>query len=146
MANIQKRINQDGKTAYRVRVRMKGYPVQTATFPCLTDARKWAQQTEVAIREGRHFQSVEAKRHTVADLVERYEREVLPTLRSHAVRRQHLAWWRETIGAYLLNDVRPALLVECREKLRASGERSDSTVNRYMASLSHAFTVAMKGW
>ncbi len=57
MANIQKRISQDGETAYRVRVRMKGYPVQTATFPRLTDARKWVQQTEVAIRQGRHFPS-----------------------------------------------------------------------------------------
>ena len=55
MAAIESRISGDGKKSYRVKVRLKGYPVQSATFERLTDARKWAQQTESAIREGRHF-------------------------------------------------------------------------------------------
>lgn len=64
MANIEKRTSQDGQTTYRVKVRLKGFPVQSATFERLTDARKWAQQTETAIREGRHFKTTAAKRHT----------------------------------------------------------------------------------
>ena len=53
MANIQERITKNGKKVFRVRVRMKGYPMQTATFDRKTDARIWAQQTEMAIREGK---------------------------------------------------------------------------------------------
>ena len=79
MASIQKRTAKDGSTSYRVEVRLKGCPAQRATFSRLTDARKWAQHTESAIREGRHFKTAEGKRHTVADMVDRYARDVLPT-------------------------------------------------------------------
>ena len=64
MASIQERITQDGKKAYRVQVRLRGFPAETATFPRLTDARKWAQSTEAAMREGRYFKTSESKRHT----------------------------------------------------------------------------------
>lgn len=64
MASIEKRKNKKGETTYRVKVRLKGFPTQTATFERLTDARKWEQQTEAAIREGRHFKTMESKRHT----------------------------------------------------------------------------------
>lgn len=78
MPTIEARTAKDGKTVYRVKVRRKGYPTQSATFTRLTDARHWAQVTEAAILEGRHFKTAEAKRHTLADLVKRYLREVLP--------------------------------------------------------------------
>ena len=79
MASIEKRADSNGKASYRVKVRLKGYPTQTATFERLTDARKWAQSTEAAIREGRHFKTIEAKRHTIAEMIDRYTRDVLPT-------------------------------------------------------------------
>lgn len=79
MASIQKRTGDKGDVSYRVRVRLKGHPIQTATFRRLTDAKRWAQQTEAAIREGRHFKTREAKKHTLADLIDRYARDVLPT-------------------------------------------------------------------
>ncbi len=53
MATIERRTTKDGKAAYRVKIRRKGYPMQTETFTRLTDARKWAQLTEAAIEEGR---------------------------------------------------------------------------------------------
>ncbi len=45
MASIEKRINKNEIT-YRVKIRLKGQSTQTATFHRLTDARRWAQQTE----------------------------------------------------------------------------------------------------
>lgn len=39
MANIEKRITQSGKIIFRVKVRLKGFPTQTASFHRLTDAR-----------------------------------------------------------------------------------------------------------
>src|SRR5687768_2588998 len=72
MANIEKRTSSKGEITYRVKVRLKGFPVQSGTFERLTDARKWAQDTESAIRNGRHFKTSEAKRHTLAELIDRY--------------------------------------------------------------------------
>ena len=152
MANIEKRISNDGKTSYRVKVRLKGFPSQSATFERLTDAKKWAQQTESAIREGRHFKTTEAKRHTLTELIDRYIKTVLPN-KPKAIQKQTalLQRWKAEVGGYVLTDVTPSLIAECRDKL--AGEvtlrgklRSPATVNRYMAALSIALTSAVKEW
>ncbi len=147
MASIEERTAPDGSKAYRVKVRLKGHPPQTATFARKTDAKRWAQDTESAIREGRHFRTSEAKRHTVADLLDRYSANVLPAKRDRVNQTRQLAWWRARIGAYTLADVTPALLSEARDALANDG-RSPATVNRYLAALSHPFTIAAKeyGW
>ncbi len=127
MATIEKRETQDGKTSYRVKVRLKGYPAQSATFNRLTDAKKWIQDTESAIREGRHFKTAEAKRHTLGELINRYQGELLARHPKAAEdRKHHLAWWKEQLGAYSLSDVTPALLAEYRDKLMNEG-RANAT-------------------
>jgi integrase len=152
MANIEKRIAKDGKISFRVKVRLKNFPAQTATFQRLTDARKWAQQTEAALREGRHFKITEAKRHTLAQTIDRYVQKILST-QPKKKRNQltQLQWWKETLGAYTLAEVTPALLAEQRDKLleektKRKKLRTPATVNRYLAVLSHVFTVAIKEW
>lgn len=146
MANIEKRTTQDGKTAYRVKVRLKGYPTQTATFDRLTDAKKWASATESAIREGRHFKTTEAKKHTLAELIDRYMRDVLAkNPKAAGDRKHHLEWWKDAIGAYALADITPALLGECRDRLMNEG-RANATAAKYLAVLSHAFSVAVGEW
>jgi hypothetical protein len=57
MANIEKRIAKSGAVSYRVKIRLKGHPEQIATFERITDARKWIQDNESAIREGLHFKT-----------------------------------------------------------------------------------------
>src|SRR5664280_2514247 len=119
MARIKTRIATDGTARYTAEVRLKGYPAQTATFKRLTDAKKWTQDTESAIREGRHFKTVEAKKHTFADLVDRYIKAVLPSYneKEQAERKSKLLWWKDKIGVYLLSDITPPLIVECRDSL-----------------------------
>ena len=51
MAMIETRTNADGSTSYRAKVRIKGFPTQSATFERRTDAKEWAKQTEIAIKE-----------------------------------------------------------------------------------------------
>ena len=79
MAYIQERIDSKGNIKYRVQIRLKGYPIQTATFDRKTDAKKWAQHTEAAIREGRHFKTTQAKKKTLEQLIDKYIKDVLPT-------------------------------------------------------------------
>jgi len=152
MATIKKRIARDGTTRHTVEIRLKGYPAQTATFKRLTDAKNWIQDTESAIRDGRHFKTVESKKHTFGDLVDRYIKDVLPTKPKQAVRQKmQLEWWKEKMGVYLLADITPALIVQYRDELSIGTtyrgtQRSPATVVRYMSALSHAFTIAMKEW
>lgn len=151
MASIEKRTGREGKTVYRVRVRLKGYPIQTATFERKTDAKRWAQQTESAILEGRHFNAVEAKRHTLGELIDRYIRDVLPHKKGKRDTLRYLRWWQSEIGDLLLADIRPAQIGECRDKFASAitvrgRKRSNATVIRCMAALSHALTVAVKEW
>lgn len=153
MATIEKRTSSDGKISFRVKVRLKGYPTQSATFERLTDAKRWVQDTESAIREGRHFKTSAAKKHTAKELIERYEKEILPRKPKSIVDQTvQLSWWKENIGAFLLSDITPSLLNEFRGKLlsepskRGGIKRTNATANRYFSVLSHCFTVAVKEW
>lgn len=151
MANIEKRTSKDGKTSYRVKIRLKGFPSQSATFERLTDAKKWVQLTESAIREGRHFKTTEAKRHTLAELIERYCRDVLPGKKSARDQERQLKWWKVELGSFTLADISPSLLAEYRDKLGReitvrNKPRSPACVARYLAALSHPLTVAVNEW
>ena len=152
MAYIQERPGKDGKPNFRVQVRLRGYPVQTATFERKTDAKLWAQQIESAIREGRHFKTTESKKHTLTDLVDRYLRDIIPYKPKNAKNlTAQLIWWKQQLGDYVLADVTSALIGEYRDKLLKSPTpkgslRSPSTVVRYLSALSHAFTLAVKEW
>lgn len=85
-------------------------------------------------------------------MVNRYIKDVFPTKpKSKKRQRQNLEWWRDRLGAYLLADITPALIVECRDELLAgqtirNKQRSPATVVRYMSALSHAFTIAVNEW
>jgi integrase len=152
MAVIEKRKMQNGKIRYRVKIRLKGQPVQTSTHERYADAVRWAQEIESAIREGRHFKTVESKKHTLGELIDRYIRDVLPhKKKSEKKQTAQLLWWKEQLGRYLLSDVSPAIIVEKRDELargityRAT-QRSPATVVRYLSALSHAFTIAVREW
>jgi integrase len=151
MATIERRLSKVRGNTYRAKIRLKGFPVQSASFERITDARKWIQQTESAIREGRHFKTTESKRHTLVELIDRYIADVLPTKKSAKDQGQQLRWWKAEIGSHLLADVSPSLLAEYRDKLgreiTAQGKRlSPASVVRYLAALSHVFTIAVKEW
>ncbi len=152
MASIKEQKDKDGKTRYHVQIRIKGTPPQYASFKRKTDADRWIQQTESAIREGRHFKTTEAKKHTFGQLIDRYIRDVLPTKKKCEHRQgAQLIWWKQQLGSYLLSDVTPAMIAERRDVLlrgitKQGKIRSPATVVRYIAALSHAFTIAIKEW
>lgn len=152
MATIEKRKNQTGKITYRAKVRLKGFPTQSATFNRKTDADRWIKSTESAIREGRHFKTSEAKKRTLDEIIDRYKKEILPR-KPKAVKQRtmQLSWWSKEIGCYSLADVTASIISENRSKLLSeeiapNKTRSSSTVNRYMAALSHVLSIANREW
>jgi hypothetical protein len=105
MASIRAKRRPDGTTHYQAQVRVKGHPPQSASFERKTDAKRWGEQTEVAIRQRRYFDVFEAQRHTVSEMIGRFISDVLPNRPKQ--RRDlvsHLAWWKSEVGAYLVPD------------------------------------------
>ncbi len=152
MAVIEKRETKSGDITYRVKIRLKGFPAQSATHRRFSDAKRWAQQTEAAIREGRHFKLAESKKRTLYELIERYVEDILPQKKSKKQSQlNQLRWWQSALGSYSLADITPAMITD-QKNILAKGItyrgtlRSRSTVNRYLAVLSHAFTIGMKEW
>jgi integrase len=154
MATIKERKNKQGKSRYTVEIRLKGHPRETATFERLTDARLWAQQTEADIRRGRHFKTVESKKRTLSDLINRFLGSGVAHSRvDYKKVEMHLEWWQARLGRYLLSDITPIRITELKdtirnEKTRRGEYRSNSTINRYLSSLSICFSFAVKelGW
>jgi integrase len=155
MANIQKRVGKDGLTSYRVQIRLKGFPPESASFERKTDARAWADKTEAEMKAGRHFGA--SKRHTFNELADEYE--------PHAKDKARLVYWRGIFGKDSLDTLTPARISKIRDKLlsedtsrfatpatgspeqdanRPRAKRSGATVNRYLAGLSSCLAYGVK--
>jgi len=134
VANIQARVDSRGQVRYRVQIHLKGYPPQTATFDRKTDAKEWVRHSEADMKAGRHFKVLEAKRHTVAQVIDRYLRDVMPGKKrnSQAVQTSQLLWWKKRLGRYLLADVTPALIAEARALIGFAGARVRDTIREQL--------------
>lgn len=155
MGQIIKRTGKTGVVSYRARVRKRGAPDLSETFARLTDARDWVARMEADIQQGQVPRGIEAKRHTVAEMIDRYILEIVPTKDTSTRHNNalHMVWWREQIGHMLLSAVTSAVLDNARAVLMrepkrygATEPRSAATINRYMATISHCLTVAARRW
>jgi integrase len=154
MAQIQERLKSDGSKSYRVRIRIHGHPPATATFDRMTDAKRWATQTEAAIREGRYFKNVQSRKRTLSEAIDKYiDEHLLPSGQPSTTNRlAYLRTWKELLGEHALSAVTPALLSETRNKhimnrTNQFGRKiNQTTANRYTQALGHVFTIALKEW
>jgi len=154
MATIEKRTDKNGDTSYRVKIRLKGYPTESASFQRLTDARIWAASTETAIRENRHFKTAEAKKHTLDDAIERFKVDVLPvkfTQHEQSLRTHMLTWWNKQLGYCLLSDLTPSHFADARDALikqpsRMGGTLSPDTIRRYFLTIKAVFKACVVDW
>jgi integrase len=165
MATFRELTTGKGERRWKAIVRRKGFPPRYATFTTKRDAERWALAFEGQVAQTRHLPMLEAERHTLADLLDRYEPE-LSEKRKKAVA-AHLAWWRAAVGSKRLSDLTSALIREHRDRLQRepytrSAERKSvtltkrrkatnprdlrrtpATVNRYVETLSKMLSVAV---
>ncbi len=165
MASITKRTRSDGSIVYRAQVRLKGQEPQSLTFERRTDAVKWIQKTETELRENRFFGTKEGKRKTVSEAIERYiEDPNIVSQKNYENKKAILRWWGNEIGHRFIADISPALITEKRDRLAKAKKKinkrlqaktkeiiepetfSKARVNRYLATISHLFTIALKEW
>lgn len=152
MATIRELTRKDGSKTYHVEVRMKGHAPQRASFRTRSLAKKWVQDVESGIRDGRHFKTAEAKKHTVSELIKRFINEWLAKYPQRKDKQASLLeWWNKWCGHLLLVDLTPRVIANGRDQLLSEttvrgGLRSPSTVNRYLSALGKALTIAVKEW
>ncbi len=147
MAHIRERKLKDGNIRYQAEIRMKGQPIICATFDRKTDAKAWIQKTETEIRCGRYQLHSGSNRHTFKEAIERYEQEQ----KIAKWKKSHIKWWLDELGPLYLQDIRPAIISEKKQKLlktvNEKGQlRSKGTSNRYLATLSHILNTCKKQW
>ncbi|HTW39039.1 MAG TPA: site-specific integrase [Steroidobacteraceae bacterium] len=168
MASIQRVVSpHTGQVAYRVQVRRKGRPPEFASFPNRKEAVAWAESLEAAIREGRHFPHAAAKRTSFDALAKDYIETVLAEFdpKEKTTRVRQLTWWSTQFSGLSLAEITADRISKARDKLltepftrgkphkdKKTGEliaptqykRSGATVNRFIATLSHTFSFAVK--
>lgn len=152
MATIRKRIGKrtgkDGKirksTNWQAVVRRGNHSPQYKTFSTKADAVMWATSVENAINRDEFTPASEAKRRTMRELLERYRKTELPKKRDQVNENRYLDFWIAEIGNYKVSTITRAMVVEIRDRMVET--RAAATVNRYLATLRHAFRIAETDW
>ncbi|MFZ4772688.1 MAG: tyrosine-type recombinase/integrase [Chlamydiia bacterium] len=147
---IRKRKNSKNQPCYQVIIRDNdGHPAQYETFPTMQEAKDWEIRERARRRTETYFPEKIEQKHTLADLIMSYTN-LLKHLGKKSTRDilRHLKWWNDEIGDIPLLQIKGEVLAKCRTKLLEEGDRSPSTVNRYIASISAVFTHGVKecGW
>lgn len=151
MASVYKRKSRTGRGwTWRAVVRQKGHPPICKSFNRKEEAKDWAEAAEFKVKSG-EFNFLQHKNpHTFKDLVERYiDDGVLEHYRAKRDAIRHLNYFTERMGNYTLPNITSEYLSKERKLLQNGktphgNERSNSTVNRYIASLSAVLSYAHK--
>lgn len=126
-------------------VKRKGHPLQSKTFDFKKDAEKWARQQERLIDTGQWADSAEATRTTLAELLERYSREITQAKRG---REAELCRIRNLCKTKLARLSVAAINGQALSAWRDTRLQkvSGASVNRELSLLSHAFSIAIHEW
>ena len=152
MGTITERTTKRGTTVYDAAVRRRGAQKLYRTFPRLTDAKRWVQDTESDLRIGRHAPQPEARQHTLGEAIDRFLADELSEKRTYrGDQTRHLNWFKKKAGFRMLAEVSPALLSELKSSYLRGTTRfkrppRPQTWNRYISTLSCVFQCCVRNW
>ncbi len=149
MGSIVKRQGKTG-VSYKAAVRKSGARHRYKTFSRLTDAKRWVARVELEIERGLAGAS---SQYTVADMLDRYERERTSRLKPKTALDQlvHIKFWRRHLGYTQLYGLGSAAIVALRERLTTQPNQKNkinrpATVNRYLETLRLILNIARNEW
>ncbi len=140
MAAIRKR----GKS-WRVQIRRRNHPPQFKAFDTRADAEAWARQVESEMDRGAFVSRVEAEKTSIAELLDRYKREITPGKRSSRVEEYTLKRLRSAFGCLPIARLRPQDVAAFRDQRIAQG-LAGGTVIKDLNTLSHVIQTARREW
>jgi len=150
MPTIRKEIGLNGALSYHVQIRKRGYPVQTKTFSKSADAERGATIIESEMERGVFVSRTEAEATLVSDVLDRYEKEVLPTKRGEQSDKSRLKTLKETFGDYRLASLTSTKISKFRDdRLKVVGPQSViheiNLLNRVLKTASMDWGISLPG-
>ncbi len=133
-------------TIYKAEVRIQGYPSLYQTFDRLSDAQRWAEDTETTLRSGGYIGDTPQDDMAFSKALDRYELEVSSKKRANTRARERTSAnaLRRSFSKINLKDITPARVAAFRDKrLKSVGP---STIQKDLALLSHLYTIARTEW
>ncbi|CAH0444342.1 Tyrosine recombinase XerC [Ralstonia syzygii subsp. syzygii] len=146
MGTVFSRTDNAGKTTYQAKVRRKGFPAMSKTFPTKTAAERWITEREAELFNGTaRVPSAEVKGYTLSDLIDKYIEEVTPHKKGKDVEETRLrAIQRANMAKVPLGELTAQMFRSYKdERLKAVAA---STVNRELNLISHVIDTARKEW
>ena len=149
MATITERYRRNGKKVFRVEIRIKGNPTLSKSFYRRSEAKEWAMQQEVKIKEG-CIVTLDADRQNIRAIIEVFREEIVARMKNstRVNYENQLEWFDKHIGNLSVRQLTPSLIIQLRKQLQSEesrrGKRSFSTCNRYLAALSSCCSYAVE--
>jgi integrase len=140
MATLRNRNNK-----WQARIRRSGQPDVTKTFLTKIDAEKWARSIEIEMDRATYVNSSFAEKTQFKDLIERYLKEITPTLRSfHEDTYRLKKLIKNPIAQLNLTQLTPTRIAKYRDE--RSSEIKPSTLLRELSHISSIINHARREW
>ena len=154
MASIGPRYDRDENLiGWQARVIRKGFPTRSKTFRGKKEAEQWARSIESEMDKGVWRDHSRAETTTVADMLARYEREVLPDKKGRQGTESLIKILTESeLGRMPLAALSPEAVATYRDhRLQTISKKtgkavSPQTVRHALSLLSRVVNLAMKEW
>ena len=130
---------------YQARIRRSGFPTISKSFTHKKDAVAWAALTEREIERGEYQSHNDCTRFTLADLLDRYQKDITPTKRSAEIELLRIGKIKRSwISTIKVGDLQPHHIAKYRdERLR---EIQGNAVARDLSLISDVMNIAIKEW
>jgi len=144
MATVKVRKRKKG-TVYCAEVRIKGFPQLSQTFDRQSEAMRWAEDTEKALRNGGYVGNAPPNDMLFDDALKKYLAET-SSKKAASTHRRELYQSRSLHYFFgrTLKEITPTLAAQFREK--RSAEVQPATVIKDLNLLSHIYTTAIREW
>jgi integrase len=135
-----------GPYQWQAKIRRKGHPTQSKTFPSKAEAQAWTRELESEMDRNVFNSRAEAERTTLKEALDRYGREVTPAKKGADKELNRIKLWKaRPIAARHLATIKGSDLAKHRDERRAEG-RAENTIRLELALLSQVFETARKEW
>lgn len=132
-------------TVYRAEVRIKGHPRLSQTFDRKSEAQRWAEDTEVDLRNGAYVGNAPPADMLFDDALEKYLAEISSKKAKSTHRRE--IYQSKSLHYFFgqtLKEITPAAAAQFRDQ--RSSQVKAATVIKDLNMLSHIYTTAVREW